>query len=191
MNESIKIKCPWCNAVLGVKYHPNLTEKVIPCPVCKQRSEFKNFQLLTPLPNIAPPLVHDMEGTQYQSGTVGFSPSLGSLTVNLTGQKFELQPGANIIGRKSTDSKANFQIDMADKRRVSREHIVVDMDCSMPYTKFIVRLNKPKCNLVKVNGQPLVFGDQIVLTDKSQIELPDSLILTFNMNKDPNGTVLD
>ena len=43
MNEVIKIKCPTCGAVLAAKNKPGLENKIITCPVCKQKNPFNNF----------------------------------------------------------------------------------------------------------------------------------------------------
>ncbi len=47
MDNLIKIKCPWCSAVLTVKDFEGIESKSVTCPVCKQKSPFTKFKKIT------------------------------------------------------------------------------------------------------------------------------------------------
>lgn len=44
MDDLIRIKCPWCSAVLTVKDFEGIETKSVTCPVCKQKSPFTKFK---------------------------------------------------------------------------------------------------------------------------------------------------
>ena len=42
--DKIKIKCPYCSAVLAVKKQSGLERMNILCPVCKETSPFRSYK---------------------------------------------------------------------------------------------------------------------------------------------------
>lgn len=93
------------------------------------------------------------------------------------GVSFQLKPGRNIIGRKGQNSDANFQIDTADKRSMSREHIVIEVK-KLPVKGFVhyVSLYKEKVNKTSIGNEPLLYGDCVVLNHGDIIKLPDATL---------------
>lgn len=200
-NDILQIKCPWCSAVLSVKNRPDIETKNVTCPVCKQKSAFNQFTLVSqPAPQPKPPVPpvpssSPYEGTKYSSnaGNLGSPTSLsvvGQLVLASSGAVFQLHQGRNVIGRMAPGSVADFQIETPLSKRMSRQHIVVDvMVDPLLGVVHALSLFKQACNAVTVNGQPLVFGDRVILTSGMSIAMPDA-ILTFQL-PDPEKTILE
>lgn len=182
MDELIKIKCPYCGAVLTVKNQMGIESKKVTCPICKQKSPFNDFKRI---------LDNDSdETTQYPGSndntSYGYSSDpgtdvrnslnliLGKLKVLSTGLSYQLKPGKNIIGRKSPQSMADFQIPMGESRRLSREHLVVEIK-KVQGKGFVhyASLYKQKVNKTFIGAEPLEYGDCIVLNHGDVIKLPD------------------
>ena len=99
---------------------------------------------------------------------------LKSLTVTATGKKYSLQPGRNVIGRKSSASEANIQIETGESRRMSRMHLVIEI-VKVPGKGYVhqASLFKEKCNATYINSAQLEPGDCIVLHHCDVLRLPD------------------
>lgn len=187
--ETLKIKCPMCGAVLMVRKMPNMESKIVPCPVCKQKNKFTAFKPYTPK--------GEEEHTNYGYGSqedpttytnpntddteIGKTPNytLGQLQVVGSAQTFQLKIGKNLIGRKASQSHADFQIPLSpEKRRMSREHIAIEVQKvkGMGYIHTI-SLAKKEVNTTYVNDVRLEYGDKIVLKNKDLIKLPDASLL--------------
>lgn len=185
MDEIIQIKCPFDGAVLSVKNQPGIETKNVTCPVCRHRYPFTQFK------RVAPPVRSNESDTEYPVGEdrtsyeaeektkIGNRPNytLGKVTVVDSGLSYQLRPGRNVIGRKGQKSGANFQIDTADKRSMSREHIVIDVK-KHPVKGFVhyVSLYKEKVNQTFICNEPLLYGDCIVLNHGDLIKLPDATL---------------
>lgn len=182
MEEIIKIKCPYCGAVLSVKNQAGIESKSVTCPICKQKSPFKDFKKIadrkddehTQYPG-------DEEKTSYQSsadpGTdigQGLNFTLGKLKVMPSGPSFQLRTGKNVIGRKASQSSANFQIPMEGSKRLSREHLMIEVK-KVSGKGFVhyASLCKQKTNKTSVGSEILEFGDCVVLNHGDIIKLPD------------------
>lgn len=199
-SDILQIKCPWCGSVLSVKNRPDIETKNVTCPVCKQKTPFSQYTLVSPkvAPVPQPAVPNPYEGTQYESsvGNFGMSPvqslptaAIGQLDMVSTGAAFQLSQGRNVIGRKAPGSPANHQIDTTPSKRMSRQHIVIDVDVNpMQGVTHSISLFKEACNAVTVNGQPLMFGDRIILLDGATITLPDATLI-FHL-PDPEKTIL-
>lgn len=182
MTDIIKIKCPFDGAVLSVKNQPGLEKKNVTCPVCKHKYPFTSFRLLTP--KSAP----DDSGTEYpgteEHTSYAYGPAAGEMNLTLgklhlvgSGISFQLRPGRNVIGRKGSKSQADFQIDMGEKRAMSREHIVIVVN-KVPGKGFVhyISLFKEKVNKTFIGEDQLLYGDCIVLNHGDMIKLPDATI---------------
>ena len=121
------------------------------------------------------------ENTNYQtsSETVtdigkGLNFTLGKLTVMPSGPSFQLKPGKNVIGRKSPQSIADFQILTEGSKRLSREHLLIEVK-KMSGKGFVhcASLYKEKTNPTQIGNEPLVFGDCVILHHGDIIRLPD------------------
>ena len=125
MDEIIKIKCPYCGAVLSVKNQAGIETKSVTCPICKQKSPFKDFKKVVDKGNDEKTQYPgDDEKTSYRTSSdeggtdigTGLNFTLGKLRVIPSGPSFQLKPGKNIIGRRATQSTADFQIPMEGSR---------------------------------------------------------------------------
>lgn len=203
MDEIIQIKCPFDGAVLSVKNQPGIETKNVTCPICKHKYPFTQFKRVTSTPSNDDPDTeypggdehtnYDGEHTHYngdEKTEIGKQPNytLGKVTVIGSGQSYQLRPGRNVIGRRGQKSEANFQIDTADKRSMSREHIVIEVK-KLPLKGFVhyVSLYKEKVNKTFIGNEPLLYGDCIVLNHGDIIKMPDAT-LRFDI---PDGEETD
>lgn len=192
MDEIIQIKCPFDGAVLSVKNQPGIETKNVTCPICKHKYPFTQFKRVTQTsinddPDTEYPggdehTNYDGEHTSYggeEKTEIRQEPNytLGKVTVVGSGYSYQLRPGRNVIGRKGQKSEANFQIDTADKRSMSREHIVIEVK-KLPLKGFVhyVSLYKEKVNKTSIGNEPLLYGDCIVLNHGDMIKLPDATL---------------
>ena len=198
-NDILKIKCPHCGAVLAVKNIPNIETKVVPCPICKQKSPFLNFKVLPQnnQPQVDPgtdlpegmggqPRGNNPELTDYdQNGNVPSKTPLFSVKVAGSPKGFLLREGRNVIGRKAQASQATIQIDTHGQKRMSREHIVINVTAS-PLMGYVhtVSLYKQQVNATMVNNQQLMFGDEVVLKSNDLIQLPDATLRIVSPDED-------
>ena len=172
MDDLIRIKCPWCSAVLTVKDFEGIETKSVTCPVCKQKSPFTKFTKVTG--------DDEKEKTHYLKGWKAAEPTdpdnlmIGCLKVKTTGQTFRLSPGRNVIGRKASASSANIQLDTGENHRVSREHIVIEVK-KIPGKGFVhyLSLYKERVNPTFLNKVSMMFGDCMVLKNGDIISLPN------------------
>lgn len=185
MNEIIQIKCPFCGAVLSVKNIPDIEKKNVTCPICKQTNRFVQYKLIKPNSDgslrvagndgINSRSSYDnnaSDATQY--GPMNFT--IGRLRLKGTDIIFQLKMGKNEIGRKSLKSSVDFQIDTGEHRRMSRNHLVIDV-VKENHKGFVhyVSLSKENVNPTTVDGNPLCFGvDKVILNHGAIIRLPDA-----------------
>lgn len=180
MNEIIQIICPGDGAILSIKNQPGLENKNVTCPVCKQSRPFSQYKRYVPKTE---------EPTEYPGGhgettqhddnkektVVAMSSlSLGRLTVVSTGQRYQLRPGCNVIGREAPSSEADFQICVGESRRMSRSHVVIEV-VKVTGKGYVhqVRLCKERCNATYVNNVQIEAGDCIILHHCDMLRLPD------------------
>lgn len=195
MDELIKIRCPYCSTSLSVKRIPDIEKKSVTCPVCKRKSPFTNFKQI---------VYHDDPTDYTDTGQgQGWSPDpntpglddvenniIGQICVLRTGSTFPLKQGRNVIGRKADSSKATIQIPTGDNRRVSREHLVINVKRVLGQG-FVhtVSLFKENVNKTFINGSQLQPGEELPLKHGCRIELP-ALSLRFEISdgEDTEGT---
>lgn len=185
MNEVIQIKCPFDGAVLSVRYMPGIEKKTVQCPICQHTYLFTDFKKVDKA-GTSPDTgrLHqrgEEENTSYynggnleSSGSNGASNYIiGRLRIKGGERMFQLRPGKNVIGRKGVKSHADFQIDTEDNKRMSREHLVIEVK-KIPAKGFVhyVSLCKEKVNKTYVGNEQLLYGDCIVLRDGDIIRLP-------------------
>ncbi len=118
----------------------------------------------------------------------GANWTLGKLTVAETGQSYQLRPGRNVVGRKAQSSSADFQIAVMENKRVSREHLVIEVK-KVPGKGFVhyVSLFKEQCNTTLIGRETLVYGDCLILNHGDRIQLP-GVTVKFEI---PNGEGTD
>ncbi len=182
MDDLLKIKCPYCGAVLSVKSQAGIESKNVTCPICKQKSRFSDFKVIFEKQNEEATQYPDSEtdnsynnrsekNSQYYQ-EINFT--LGQLKVISSGRSFQLRIGKNIIGRQAQQSKADIQIPTEGSKRMSREHLIIEL--KKVQGKGIVHyasLYKQNVNETFVNNVPLEYGDCIVLNHGDVINLPD------------------
>lgn len=193
MDDIIQIKCPFDGAVLSVRNQAGIETKSVTCPICKNKYPFTQFKRVfsktvnedpnTEYPGGNNSTDYDGEHTSYGgdedktevNGNLNFT--LGVLKVVGTGKTFQLRPGRNVIGRKGQKSSADFQIDTAEKRSMSREHIVIEVK-KAPTSGFVhqVSLYKEKVNKTFIGSVQLLYGDRIILNHGDLIRLPDATV---------------
>lgn len=182
MDDIIKIKCPYCGAVLSVKNQAGIESKSVTCPICKQKSPFKDFKKVVDKVNDErTQYPGDDEKTSYRTSSDpgtdignGLNFTLGKLRVMPSGPSFQLKPGKNIIGRRATQSSADFQIPMEGSKRLSREHLVIEIK-KVQGKGFVhyASLCKQKTNKTFIGSEQLEYGDCLVLNHGDIIKLPD------------------
>lgn len=185
MDELIKIKCPFCGSTLSVKNQFGIENKKVSCPVCKKTHPFREYKRVVPTPS------YDEDGdTEYPDKTKPYGDeehtltelprmdfTLGKLKIEGTTTSYQLHTGKNVIGRKSVKSQADFKIDTAEKRGMSREHLMVEVK-KIPGKGFVhyVSLYKEKVNKTYVGDELLSYGDVLILHHGDVIKLPDATL---------------
>lgn len=175
--EIRQIKCPWCSAVLSVKYQANIEHKSLTCPVCKRSSLLSEYK---------PYIARQEEHTCYPSidntgSDSGDKCLVGHLFVPSSGKSYGLSIGENIIGRNAAITKATVKIDAPTHKRISREHLIISV--SLITGRGLIHalsLYKERLNPTSVNGVPLSFSDRVILKHGDIINLPD-LDLVFQI----------
>jgi phage FluMu protein Com len=201
--EHLSISCPACKQKSIFSAYITLCEAVVepqkpqkpakPAPRAAQAPQ-PNVAHLQPEPPITPqpeyPVhqqpVQPQQQFNQQPGPDTPPPmpinySIGCLRVVATGQTFQLQFGRNVVGRRASGSTADFQISTNGSKRMSREHIVVDVRKD-PNVGFVhsVSLAKERVNDTYVGNTLLTYGNEIELKVGKVISLPDAdLIFEF------------
>lgn len=179
----IQIKCPWCSAVLSVKYQEGLEAATVTCPVCKRKSPYSQFK-----PYSVP--LEDSTcypaGMGYEEKASSHSP-IGRLFIPSTGSSYTLCEGENIVGRSASVSQATIGLNVGSNKKISREHIIINV-VNVPGRGIVhtISLYKERVNQTSVNGNILTFGDNIILKHGDIINLPD-LDIRFEI-PDPDQT---
>lgn len=181
MDEIIQIKCPFCGSILSVKNMPGIESKSVTCPICRHKYPFTQFKRMASAPDEHYHPGGD-EDTDYgdDSTTTDMSKmnyTIGRVIIIGSGIEYRLKPGRNVIGRKSPNSAADFQIDTDDRRLMSREHIVIEVK-KVPAKGFVhyISLFKKKVNKTYIGNEPIEYGDCIVLSHGDIIKLPDAAL---------------
>ena len=200
--ETKRIKCPSCGVLLDVRNSQNEAVKIISCPKCKAqlRVVFSH-----PQQQVTPPqssgetqYVGNSDGeTQYVNRDNGATRYVGrhssasqsdetllaSKKEEVTpgyllygGQKYPLEFGNNVIGRKATTSQATIQI-ATDDRYMSRQHLTIQVFKVSTGNVRVVASNYHNKNASYVNGQLLNEGDQLVLSEGSIIKMGNTTVV--------------
>lgn len=183
--EVKRIKCPKCGVVLVVKNTKNEALKSIICPKCKTKLKVPFKQTnngetqLECYPNSGETQLgsnHNNGETQLgsfqSSGETQLSPIKNepqtTASLRIDGKNYQLQVGVNIIGRKASTSLATIQIETSD-RYMSRQHAKIVVS-KMPDGKLkAIISNDRNKNITTIDGQDLLQGEAIVLTDGDRI----------------------
>lgn len=199
MENTIKIKCPYCSSTLSVKNIPGIESKSVTCPICKQKTPFLNYKRVLDRDDDATQYSNDNEKTEYRDFTESpteinnsFNLTLGRLRQLPSGPSFLLRTGKNVIGRKATQSVADFQIPTNDSKRLSREHLIIEVK-KVPGKGFVhyASLYKQKSNKTFIGNNLLEHGDCVVLNSGDIIKLPDANLKFEIYDSEDTDTELD
>lgn len=182
MDNTIKIKCPTCGAILSVMDDPSNEGKSVRCPACKEKHRFVEFKLVKPLldedKTCIGPSIQDGDHTQLP----GLSEStIGSLLNEIDNQNYLLKEGLNLIGRKTYQQEpaATVPIDTED-RGFSRKHLYIEVVKGADGIFRHYAYNAANKNETRVNGSPLVEGDKVILHSGDRIESSKTTLI-FNI----------
>lgn len=169
---AVKVKCPYCGSVLNIKRINNYNI-VLKCPVCKQSAALSDYKSVMSK--------QSADNTEYSTEiNDGKNYIIGEVILLPEGSapSFKLKLGRNVIGRKCSSSKSDFQIDTNGKNRMSREHLVIDVK-NEPHIGYIhcVSLYKEKVNDTFIGNEKLEYGDCIIIKNGDIINLPDASIM--------------
>lgn len=194
MEEFVFLKCPFCGGVLKIINKPGLENKNINCPACHHKNHFSHYRQvkMKPVDN-DPDTVYpghntaDKEETEIGGVTASsLNLSIGSLIVGPN--SYQLKPGRNVIGRKASNSKASIQLETGENRRMSREHLIIEVKKEMGKGfVHIASLAKDNVNDTFIGGEKLYPGDSFILAPGVTINLPD-FDIKFNI-EDSESTV--
>lgn len=170
MIKIVKIVCPVCGCVLSVKDEIDLERKFVTCPACRHKLPFTAFRRVLETNGYMPSMGNMDPNTQIAATNY----TLGRLKAPKLDMTFQLQPGRNVIGRKSPESAATIQIPCEKSRRMSREHLVIEAK-KVPAKGFVhyVSLFKERENATYIGRARLEYGDCLVLSHGDIIKLPD------------------
>lgn len=182
MQDTLQIVCPKCGGRLIVRNTSGIERMTVPCPICGTKSPFTAFRKV---------VERGDDVTQVPgSGDDGpVYPALpGAFRVD-GGGVLALREGEQVIGRRSPRSCAALQIDTGGERRVSREHLKVEVRRTGSGYRHLLSLAKSEVNPTFVNGVRLSFGDCIELKEGMTVGLP-GIDMTFFL-PDPDATMID
>lgn len=160
--ETIDIKCPKCGKILRLQKVQGIETKIIPCPVCGQKTPFAACERVVKKEPCSDTVLH----TEAKAESV--------FIVQRDNQRsYELKPGFNSIGRAADSSTADVKIATAD-RGISRVHSVIQVaKTPLGNTRCIISNAKNK-NATYINGVHLEDGDAFVVKDGDKITMSRS-----------------
>ena len=195
MQDIIKIRCPFCSAVMAVKNKPGLEKLNVPCPVCKKSTPFVQYQVLGENPFQSNQNNDDCTHGLFNEDETQIggkkTTQIGLLRQTAPQKRiFQLKPGINVVGRASSMSSATISIDTGESRRMSREHLAIEVK-TVPGQGYVyyARLCKEKVNRTLINNKPLDYADCVLLENNTIISLP---VATFCFEiPDPESTTIN
>ena len=168
----ISVQCPHCHVGLKVdesKLPANI--QTFACPKCKNLLSVSS-------------VLSSKRKKEGDSETELLSPICFNQTGKLIvvenqlspAQTIYLSPGVNIIGRKSTTSNTPTSIQTAD-RQMSRSHIIIDVikDKNNRYKHYLS--DNKSINQTLYNNNCLEQGETIILKDKDEILIGQTLLI--------------
>ena len=195
--ETKNIKCPSCGVVLSVKNSKDEAVKLITCPQCKATLSVR-FKPQKPLEANT----HLANGQQQAGGETQYGPSANqgetqladgftdhgetqqrthhmvaeTACLEVDGRTYQLYEGVNTVGRKALSSQASVQIVTAD-HYMSRQHAkIVVTRLAGGKLKAVISNDRNK-NISTIDGQDLLQGDAIVLSDGDRIVMGKTTVI--------------
>lgn len=198
--SEITIKCPTCGKILRLHDSPTINTASFTCPVCKEKHIVRNCQRVV---KSQPKQSAISEETQYgysqptrNSEETQYGPALshmgggeetqiasapvqiGNLIDNDNGTRYQLQLGANIVGRKAATSPATIQI-VDNSGYMSRNHASIEVRNAGGKLLHIFKNTKNQ-NSSYINDVLVQNGDQLILNDGDRLKLGEKK-LTFKL----------
>lgn len=182
--EKIRIKCPYCGAILEVIDNPANEKRYATCPNCKQRNRFVDFL------RVAPPVSPESSVNDETSMTRSQKGSIGYLIDKLSGIIYPLKEGVQLIGRKTSKipQKADIMIETTD-RGMSREHLFIEVVLGTDGHYHVYAFNAKNQNATTINGIVLSDGDKVGLKSGDILRLCSTPLQYFGSSID-DETVL-
>lgn len=180
-NDSLRIKCPHCGAVLIVKKMPGLETKNIPCPICKNVHKFTEYQVprqSASSDNGEPTLTSGETTAGDHTQAVGDRAwVIGRLRQKGHSGDYKLSLGMNTLGRAAQTSHATVQI-KTDDGYMSRMHGAIEVN-KLPSGGYVhYYSNTENKNPTYINGIKVEKGDRIILSDGDVVKMANTE-LTF------------
>lgn len=164
--DAIRIKCPNCGILLGMKAAPQDADRLIACPNCKEKKRFRDYRPVGVKP------VSDE--TKIEKGVRG---SIGCLVDETTGKTYSLHEGENLIGRMTykTPPKADVPIVTGDMG-LSRAHLYIHVMKGRDghYHHYIS--NASNVNPTYLNDSLLEEGEKVGLKDGDSIRSSETIL---------------
>lgn len=167
--EKIKIKCPNCGAVLTVLDDPANKGKSVKCPVCQMKHPFESFRRVVPVKDLVDDGTSSIESinqVRTESVSLKSAHSPGFLVDELTGARYELGEGLNLIGRMSGITKELGAVGIVtDDMGFSRKHLFIEAD-KLPDGSFKhIAFDASNKNATFINGHELEIGAKMIIHD--------------------------
>ncbi len=185
MDDTVRIKCPFCSAILKVKQSANLENASITCLVCKRKSAYTDYVSVKEISDEET----QIPGKALEGGTIVPPQFAGDAYITeRSGLRWKLHPGRNTVGRKLQSDPQQVDIPISDysgERKMSRNHATIDaIPLPVGGCKYVLQ-NWKNLNPTKVDGTQLQECDRIVLHPGSVITLAN-IEVRFEMEKGSN-----
>lgn len=178
-------KCPNCGKALLFRNEPVNASAMVKCPACQQTTPYFSLkQAVQAKPSQAGDNSASEEHTRYvKKESAHAEPKIKVSRsevhaflrlVSSPEKTYSLKSGKNVIGRSAPTSNADIQIDTGSRKRMSREHIVIDFDSVDGKPRFRFSLFKGNLNDTFIGTEKVSFGDSMYLNPGDVIRLPDA-----------------
>lgn len=167
--EKIRIKCPYCSAVLEVDDNPAFVGKTLKCKNCGSKDKFENFKRIVPKAPAA-----EVETEVFRSS----SPKSPGLLLNISdGHEYPLSEGVQTVGRKPKEgpAKADIAIVTSDKF-MSRCHLRLEVMMGRDGFYHVYASNDGNKNPTYINGALLEDGDKVGVSHASTIRMGETTL---------------
>lgn len=169
--NTVRIRCPKCSVLLEVRNSKNEAVKSIKCPKCGSILQIR-FRVQKEEEKPIPVDV-DNETTSVETQLTDSSYSKAMLIYE--GLHYELNVGMNVVGRCSSNSCANVQIQCGDIY-MSRSHANVNVIKTNSGKLKCIITNGNNKNPIFINGVKLEKTDEVVLSDNDEIKMGNTML---------------